>query len=397
MNIRDNLKRLFLLLSMFIASGRKNRPFWALIFITRRCNQNCKICYVYDNRDGFMDLEDFREIVDHLKKLGVKVISLFGGNITLHLNLCEMVDYIHERGLFSYLSIDLTSCSLAKIEEIFRRHPHVISFSCDHVNSTYGDKKGLNLLEDKISFIRKKSPCTLLQCNIALLKGNIGNVPLIISQLHKLCDGKIGFTVFPTSFPFETGRDLSLAKQLQICQNDKGQILELIGWLRQRRKDGWIIMNPDSYLNHLPEHLCGEGSWNCAANKSILTVDTTGEIIQCSYQPSEIFRKQIIRPEVESGWLGGYSRATCKSFEKMWARKPEKSYQLYEFSFFHITDLTPHFYKQLRRPTRENQKDSNCLKNCFSQAYACTSGYESSFRERLRLLKHILSIYFTRE
>lgn len=375
-SFRVKIRRFCMMFSMLVSSWRK-RPFWALIFITRRCQQNCKFCYVASTDGGFMPLEKFQDAVQHLKVLGVKTISLFGGNITLHPDLVKMIEYIRANGLYSYLSIDLSSCSRRKLEEICKTAPDVISFSCDCLVPEAGDRRGLSAIKEKIALIRH-TPSILLQCNIALLKGNLDEVTLIISQLHDFCKS-IGFTIFPTSFPFETLKDVSEARNFQVGAEEERRVGKIISWVKERKKEGWTIMNPSFYLDHLVEYLRGTNTWHCSANNFVLTINVDGSLMQCSYEPPEGLHLPLEPLEVNLLDTEFY-----RCFFRAHARDHRSTHR------FHVADLDRLLLRSLSRITKRNQRESGCTHHCFSQAYTCTTGYGSSMSEWFRLLRGIL-------
>ncbi len=66
--------------------------------ITSKCNNNCKFC----NRIEYYNeitLDECFLIVDKLKELGIKKITLTGGEIFLYKNLQSLIDYIYKKDI----------------------------------------------------------------------------------------------------------------------------------------------------------------------------------------------------------------------------------------------------------------------------------------------------------
>ena len=70
------------------------------IELTHKCNFKCIHCYgEYDNQTlKTMDINKLKIFLRECKELGVEVIELTGGEITMHPNISEIVSFIHQLG-----------------------------------------------------------------------------------------------------------------------------------------------------------------------------------------------------------------------------------------------------------------------------------------------------------
>lgn len=68
-------------------------PLEAQLIITRRCNLSCGYCTEYDHSSPPVPLEDLKDRIDAIHRLGVINISLLGGEPLMHPNLLEIVEY----------------------------------------------------------------------------------------------------------------------------------------------------------------------------------------------------------------------------------------------------------------------------------------------------------------
>lgn len=69
------------------------------IAIIGACNLNCAFCYVGGTREGKMDFETFKKIVDDAIPLGLRMVKITGGEPTLHPELHKFLDYLHQHGI----------------------------------------------------------------------------------------------------------------------------------------------------------------------------------------------------------------------------------------------------------------------------------------------------------
>ena len=58
----------------------RNKPYLAQLFATKRCNLKCRIWSIWRKPSTKeMDTEEMFKIIDRLKKMGVSILSLTGG------------------------------------------------------------------------------------------------------------------------------------------------------------------------------------------------------------------------------------------------------------------------------------------------------------------------------
>lgn len=70
-----------------------NTPKWAYIEITSSCSHKCAWCYGGFNEDkqDYMSVEEFQVVADKCKEIGIKQITLSGGEPTEHPNFAEIL------------------------------------------------------------------------------------------------------------------------------------------------------------------------------------------------------------------------------------------------------------------------------------------------------------------
>lgn len=70
-----------------------NAPLDAQLIVTRRCNLSCGYCSEFDNVSEPVPLEDLKERIDALHRLGSVNITLLGGEPLMHPDVAEVVRY----------------------------------------------------------------------------------------------------------------------------------------------------------------------------------------------------------------------------------------------------------------------------------------------------------------
>ncbi|HMA96348.1 MAG TPA: radical SAM protein [Polyangiaceae bacterium] len=78
-----------------------NGPTYAVWEVTLRCNQQCRFCGTRAGRAGPDELntDEARELIRQLAEVGVREVSMHGGEAYLRQDLCELVRAIREHGM----------------------------------------------------------------------------------------------------------------------------------------------------------------------------------------------------------------------------------------------------------------------------------------------------------
>jgi MoaA/NifB/PqqE/SkfB family radical SAM enzyme len=89
---------------MFVrAMQSATHPILAQIVPIRRCNLDCAYCNEYDKTSMPVALETMVRRIDRLADLGTTIITLSGGEPTLHPDLDAIIRRIRKRGAIATL------------------------------------------------------------------------------------------------------------------------------------------------------------------------------------------------------------------------------------------------------------------------------------------------------
>jgi MoaA/NifB/PqqE/SkfB family radical SAM enzyme len=89
---------------MFVrAMQSASHPILAQIIPIRRCNLDCSYCNEYDKTSAPVPLESMLRRIDRLADLGTTIITLSGGEPTLHPDLDAIIRRIRARGAIATL------------------------------------------------------------------------------------------------------------------------------------------------------------------------------------------------------------------------------------------------------------------------------------------------------
>ncbi|MDO8683869.1 MAG: radical SAM protein [Armatimonadota bacterium] len=343
---REFIKRSTAILKM-AASALSGRPIWAFVWITRQCNQCCSHCYVWNNSIPHMDMATFRQVIDKLRDLGVLFVSIFGGEPTSHPDLIRMIDYAAASGRRVYLNTDLTATETDVVTQTIKAGVDILSFSLDKIEPATWNKRATSRIDNKLNALlalRRQDYSCSLHCNVTWHKMNLKEGREVVQYLLDKED--IEISVRPAVYPFPAPNTGEMRRKLLLTEEDHIAVSELVKWVIDKKRAGYPIVNPYPYLEAFPDFVRQGGSWDCGANRDILSIDVDGAVLQCSY-----FLKEVPQP-----------------FERIPLR---------------VEDLSPQRLAEARVISKLNL--AHCNSHCYSPAYYCTDYYR---RHPLEVLRH---------
>ena len=106
-----------------------SHPVLCNYYVTYRCNARCSFCDIWEKPSPYIQLEDVKQNLLDLKKLGVNVIDFTGGEPLLHQQLDQFLGLAHDMGFITTLT---TNCLLyPKYAQRLKGKVDMLHFSLD--------------------------------------------------------------------------------------------------------------------------------------------------------------------------------------------------------------------------------------------------------------------------
>src|ERR1700722_20883433 len=106
---------------MFVrAMQSASHPILAQIVPIWRCNLDCSYCNEYDKTSAPVPLEEMLRRIDKLGELGTSIITVSGGEPTLHPDLDAIIARIRKRGAMATLITNGLSLTPSRIRRLNR-------------------------------------------------------------------------------------------------------------------------------------------------------------------------------------------------------------------------------------------------------------------------------------
>ena len=128
-------------------------PILAQIIPIRRCNLDCAYCNEYDKVSNPVPLDAMLRRIDKLAELGCSIITLSGGEPTLHPDLDAIIARIRERGAIATLITNGLLLTPERIRKLNAAGLDYLQISIDNVQPDDTSKKSLRVLDRKLEWL----------------------------------------------------------------------------------------------------------------------------------------------------------------------------------------------------------------------------------------------------
>lgn len=294
-------------------------PITASVSITQFCNSKCSYCDIWRLEEDFQEvsLDNLDIIFKSLKKLGVKLVSLTGGEPLTRFDLDEIISLAKYYGLIVHVGTNgilLTKERALKLKEAGVDNITLSMDSFDPI--VYEGHRGVpfKFVEQALSsllYIVNKYPS--LWCNITCVvtRNNIGTLVDFVTRISEYGGGKISVTLQPYHKPLSFSELIQLTPKLQRRQNEllhyyqekssndgiiPGQELrpafeKEIQELIQLKKGnlGFKLNNSEYYLRSMPDFLFDNklpDGLNCVSGYTGVVIRSDLEVCSCWRLPS---------------------------------------------------------------------------------------------------------------
>lgn len=178
----------------------KKNPYYIQYFLTGRCNLKCRQCNIVEtnSRVRELDLEHIKKVAKNLKKVGVGIVLLSGGEPFIRDDLPEIVSIFTNENLNVRLqTAGVKFATKQKLEACYNAGARDINVSLDsldflksdYINATAGSgKNAVRTIEEISNIFRDKS--AILSFGTVLSRFNYKEIPAILEFA-----GRIGWQV----------------------------------------------------------------------------------------------------------------------------------------------------------------------------------------------------------
>jgi MoaA/NifB/PqqE/SkfB family radical SAM enzyme len=265
-----------------------DRPLWAQLNITWRCNLDCSYCTEYDNTKSHVPYEAVARSIDKCHELGVLHTDLLGGEPLLHPDLERLFRKIGEHGMTSGMTTNGFLLTEARLDGLIAAGLGRLQISVDRARPTVGTPKSLKTLKRKIDLCAGRP--IWFRVNTVLCDETLDEV----EEVARYCFDRgvaVNFSVV-----HERGR---LRRRLE-----NRRYLDKLAWLRSEKQAGRPVATPYFLLDYYLDTLNGRPpKWTCKAGQKCFYVSPEGQFHFCYHTPAVADFHAVTAADL-AGWGG---------------------------------------------------------------------------------------------
>jgi MoaA/NifB/PqqE/SkfB family radical SAM enzyme len=260
-------------------------PLTASLHATKRCNSRCQYCGIWKARPTNPSLEDLLLAVDELAAVGIKMISLTGGEPFMQPHLPQVVKRMYQHGLISSTMTNGTLLNPRHVVPLLEAGLTSLCVSLDTVDpATYERIRGMPLAPvlkglRYVAGIRRDFP-TLLVFSVSCVISRIN-----VDQLAALVEfcGELGITIGfqPLHKSFESEYN---PEDFRFSEEDLPNLETQIDNLLELGQLTHIINNDAAYLQGFPGYLVHRKlppATACTAGFTTIAIDADLNVKSC--------------------------------------------------------------------------------------------------------------------
>ncbi|MEZ4704201.1 MAG: radical SAM protein [Bdellovibrionota bacterium] len=149
------------------------------LLINLACNSKCQTCDSWKMKEGpeILTLSDFDVLADQIRRLGIPLVTLGGGEPTIRQDFLDIIRTLKKRGLTVQMTTNALNLSEKKRKAIYDSGLDRITFSYDsHLPEVYEAIRGVNgvsqVTENLIRLLEEKPSHLEVDTNSVLCSQN---------------------------------------------------------------------------------------------------------------------------------------------------------------------------------------------------------------------------------
>jgi len=253
----------------------------AIISITNRCNLKCKMCDIPDQEYRELETFQWKQVIDGIVFLGVKILVFSGGEPLLREDLLELINYAKCKGLKVCLTSNGTFLNDSLVREFSAASVDVVNISIE------GPKDIHEYLRGEATFGKALKALELLKKNnidstisTMICRYNYLYLPYIVELAKEYGVTTVKFQPFNTLF-LKPGKN---TEHFFLSGDEEEKFRKLAVYVLSLCNEYGISTNPRAYFEKIAPYL-GKKVFNklktCSALYTSLPINSKGELFPC--------------------------------------------------------------------------------------------------------------------
>ena len=261
---------------------RRGKLLGIYIEICSMCNQNCIYCYNEKviGEKVYLSYEDVGKIIDEVSSLGIRMITLSGGEPLCHPDFQKIVKHIYDKNCTAFIITNATLINKDMAEFLAKMNPGV-QITLDGGTSQIHDRsRGINTFDRQrlaLELLYKSNYKGAVNVRTNIWKGNLSydNLESIVEFCHKYKIGMISFSLAHETEKFSDNID-----DYSSCE----QIVEWVNILKGKYSNMDISFK-EGELDFGCPFVSNEPTINCG-----LRITPYGDVFPCQLFDDPLFK-----------------------------------------------------------------------------------------------------------
>jgi MoaA/NifB/PqqE/SkfB family radical SAM enzyme len=271
--------------------GCPHGPLIMYLCPTELCNFRCKMCTI--GRPGTIDPKDEMEtgrivsLLAEARKLGTKILVLWGGEPLTHKDLGTIIEAAHSLGIHTYITTNGYLLNEKWRSEFLRLGVDAISVSLDHTmadgHDTLRGKPGAmdRIVENMRAMTKEGGGRFNIGINMLINKGTIDEIPKMVRLAEDIGLKWVKFNPALPGYPFN---DKSFDDPgMRFSPDDVAHFRATIVQARQALLQQGLYTNSQTFLTGMADHFAGQDlSKGCRSGFISLNIGSRGDVTMCT-------------------------------------------------------------------------------------------------------------------
>lgn len=248
-----------------------NKPIWAQLKITDRCNLRCAYCCEHNEENEHVNSATVIEWLKQCANLGVKHVEFIGGEPLLHPDIFTFLKSARELKMNTGLTTNGFKLNEEVAKSLLDGGISRLQLSIDCIEPNTITKKAYSVLKPQLKIVSKMD--IWVHVNSVLTAETLPYAKELALLLFDLG--------IPVAFsPAHTHGKLSL-------DYPKKDMIDFFNWLTSMKSDGHPVNMPQFLIEYYKETITGKTvNWTCEGGCKAFYIDSSGQFCICSHKPS---------------------------------------------------------------------------------------------------------------
>lgn len=271
----------------YLSTYSSYTPVFVRLIPTDRCNLSCQYCWQKSNSSTEMTFKEFNVYLKKAKQLNVGMITFLGGEPMLWESIYDAIAECSKKNILTDLTTNGLLLNAKTIKMLGESGLDYLNISVDGMTTTQITQKNSVIRNNLINDLKKAKAKYRMhfRLNSVIYKNNFEDIKRLI-EFSKINNTQLslGYVVPPLEKMHISKQDIYFGKQ------DKRDLQKIISYILLKKKNGYPIIDPDSYFKNIFRFLNREKFWDCnyPTRYGWLNVTPNGKIRSCTKKMDEL-------------------------------------------------------------------------------------------------------------